>query len=101
MVGKYKKGDFDNGRGLLCSTVDGPMYKYKELWISPLAYKVAKENAEKWGIQEKVVLSKMIEQYVAESCTVQDRLALYKETTLPELVKKHKKNENNQDTEEE
>jgi hypothetical protein len=89
---KYNKGDYKNGKGFLVeNTPEGPMYKYEEAWVSPLVHKVAKNLAEHWGVSEKVVISKMAEQYVARTCTLEDRLFLYKEEVLPALVEKAKK----------
>jgi hypothetical protein len=90
MAERYKKGDWKSGKGFLVeNTPEGPLYKVENVWVSPLAYKAAENLAKRWGISEKVALSKMVEQFVAMNCTIDDRLSLYKENVLPELAKKN------------
>lgn len=89
---KYKKGDYKNGKGFLVeNTPEGPLYKVEGVWVSPFTYRQAEILAKKWGVSERIVLSKMAEQYVAKSSTIDDRLSHYKTDVLPILIENAKK----------
>jgi hypothetical protein len=75
-------------RGKEENTANGPMFVHQKVWISPIAEFTVANLATVHGINENHVISKIVEQWVAENAVdLETRLQFFVDTELPNTFK--------------
>ena len=75
-------------RGKEENTANGPMFVHQKVWISPISESTVSKMATLYGVNENHVISKIVEQWVAENAVDLDtRLQFFVETELPNTFK--------------
>lgn len=76
-------------RGIEENTANGPMFVHQKVWISPIAEATVSEMATIYNINENHVISKIVEQWIAENAIdLEARLKFFVEKELPNTWKK-------------
>jgi hypothetical protein len=75
-------------RGKEEGTKNGPMFVHQKVWISPIAESFVSKTATLYGVNENHVISKIVEQWVAENAVdLETRLEFFVDTELPKVLK--------------
>lgn len=77
-------------KGSLKKTVNGPMYQHHDVWISLFDQEFIQTISAKYKMDENHVIGKIVEAYIAENSTLEERLDFFNNVTLPNILHKYK-----------
>lgn len=76
--------------GTIKKTVNGPMYQHHDVWLTPFDQEFVKRYSDHYGMDENHVIGKIVEAYVGENSSLDERMDFFNKVTLPNVLHKRR-----------
>jgi hypothetical protein len=69
-------------KGEVKQTVNGPKCQIHNVWFSTFAHNFVRKFSQEYSLDENAVVGQIVEQFVAESSSIEDRVSFYRNKEL-------------------